>query len=67
MSFPCSDDLIGTADTEDIVQNRRGNDPSEIFDIREYAPGDDIRSISLEAVLQNRFPHSPSGKRAVSL
>lgn len=40
-----SDDLIGTADTEDIVQNRRGNDPSEIFDIREYAPGDDIRSI----------------------
>ena len=27
------------------MQNRRGNDPSEVFDLREYAPGDDIRSI----------------------
>lgn len=28
-----------------LIQNRKGNDPSEIFDLREYAPGDDIRSI----------------------
>lgn len=27
------------------TQNRRGNDPSEVFDLREYVPGDDIRSI----------------------
>lgn len=28
-----------------MVQNRKGNDHSEIYDIREYMPGDDIRSI----------------------
>ena len=28
-----------------MVQNRKGSDPSEMFDIREYMPGDDIRSI----------------------
>lgn len=28
-----------------MVQNRKGNDPSEMFDIRDYTPGDDIRSI----------------------
>ena len=28
-----------------MIQNRKGNDLSEIFDIREYVPGDDIRSI----------------------
>lgn len=27
------------------IQNRKGTDQSEIFDIREYVPGDDIRSI----------------------
>ncbi len=27
------------------TQNKRGNDPSEVFDLREYVPGDDIRSI----------------------
>lgn len=27
------------------TQNRRGNDPSEVFDLREYVPGDDIRAI----------------------
>lgn len=35
----------GSRQEEGIVQNRRGNDPSEMFDIREYVPGDDIRSI----------------------
>lgn len=28
-----------------MQQNRKGNDPSEMSDIREYVPGDDIRSI----------------------
>ena len=28
-----------------MVQNRKGSDPSEMFDIRDYTPGDDIRSI----------------------
>ena len=28
-----------------MMQNRKGNDLSEIYDIREYVPGDDIRSI----------------------
>lgn len=28
-----------------LMQNRKGNDPSEMYDLREYQPGDDIRSI----------------------
>lgn len=36
---------IGTPKNEGVMQNRRGNDPSEMYDIREYVPGDDIRSI----------------------
>lgn len=28
-----------------LMQNRKGGDPSEMFDIREYAPGDDVRTI----------------------
>ena len=38
-------ETIGTPRTEGRMQNRRGNDPSQMFDIREYVPGDDIRSI----------------------
>ena len=37
--------MAGAPQEEGMIQNRRGNDPSEIFDIREYVPGDDIRSI----------------------
>lgn len=37
--------MAGAPQDEGMIQNRRGNDPSEIFDIREYVPGDDIRSI----------------------
>ena len=40
-----SRDTVGAASTEGLMQNRKGNDPSEIFDVREYVPGDDIRSI----------------------
>ena len=36
---------IGAPRDEGKMQNRRGNDQSEMFDIREYVPGDDIRSI----------------------
>ena len=35
----------GAQEEEGIMENRKGNDRSEIYDIREYAPGDDIRSI----------------------
>lgn len=40
-----SRDTVGAADAEGMMQNRPGNDPSEIFDVREYVPGDDIRTI----------------------
>ncbi len=40
-----ADTAIGSPRDEGMMQNRRGNDPTETFDIREYAPGDDIRSI----------------------
>lgn len=36
---------IGAPRSEGMMQNRKGNDPSEMFDIREYVPGDDVRSI----------------------
>ena len=35
----------GAPQKEGLLQNRRGNDHSEIYDTREYVPGDDIRSI----------------------
>ena len=40
-----SQDAVGAPKSEGRLQNRKGSDPSEIFDIREYQPGDDIRSI----------------------
>ncbi len=36
---------VGEASVDGLMQNRRGSDPSEIFDVREYVPGDDIRTI----------------------
>lgn len=35
----------GSSQTEGAAQNRRGSDMSEIFDFKEYAPGDDVRAI----------------------
>ena len=35
----------GTPQPEGKMRNRKGNDPSEMFDLREYVPGDDVRSI----------------------
>lgn len=35
----------GMVDYEGVVQNKKGHDLSEIYDIRKYEPGDDVRSI----------------------
>lgn len=35
----------GAFSEDGIMQNRKGNDPSEMYDIREYVPGDDVRTI----------------------
>ena len=40
-----SKNLTGSSNEDGMLQNRKGNDPSETFDIREYVPGDDLRSI----------------------
>lgn len=45
MQVEMSQDTYGRPREEGQIQNRRGNDPSEMFDIREYTPGDDMRSI----------------------
>lgn len=37
--------FVGISQEEEMIQNRKGNDPSETFDIREYVPGDDVRAI----------------------
>lgn len=63
---------IGTPKNEGTMQNRKGNDPSEMFDIREYVPGDDIRSIhwklsSKTDSLILREPSNPSHYRVAVL
>lgn len=45
MQVEMSRDTYGRPKEEGKIQNRKGNDPSEMFNIREYVPGDDIRSI----------------------
>lgn len=35
----------GIPEQEGILQNRKGTDRSEVFDTRDYIPGDDLRSI----------------------
>lgn len=57
-----SRDTVGMVCTEGLMQNRRGSDPSEIFDIREYVPGDDIRSIhwKLSAKSDSLITRQPS-------
>ena len=36
---------LGAATGDGLMQNRQGSDPSEMFDIRDYMPGDDVRTI----------------------
>ena len=36
---------VGAQLSEGFMQNQKGKDPTEMFDIRDYVPGDDIRSI----------------------
>ena len=65
MQVEMSRDTYGRPCEEGTVQNRRGNDPSEMFDIREYIPGDDMRSIhwklsSKTDTLILREPSDPS-------
>lgn len=40
-----SADTAGSPREGGPTQNKRGSDPSEVFDLREYVPGDDIRAI----------------------
>lgn len=40
-----SRNVAGSAIDGSMLQNRKGNDSSEMYDIREYIPGDDIRAI----------------------
>lgn len=45
MELILSRETVGAAQAEGLMQNRRSSDPSEIFDIRDYVPGDDIRTV----------------------
>ena len=45
LNVEMSDITFGTNKTNSFMLKRKGNDPSEMFDIKEYFPGDDIRSI----------------------
>ncbi len=40
-----SRDAVGETGDNGLTRNRKGTDASEMFDIRAYVPGDDIRSI----------------------
>lgn len=40
-----SQNSTGSSSSEGISQNRRGNDPTEIYDLRDYIAGDDMRTI----------------------
>lgn len=45
MELILSRETVGAAQTGGLMQNRRSSDTSEIFDIRDYVPGDDIRTV----------------------
>ena len=45
LSVILSKATIGATKDDGFMQNRKGSDPSEMYDIREYVPGDDLRSI----------------------
>lgn len=65
LSIVPSHTASGVSLTEGLTQNRRGSDHSETFDIREYVPGDDVRTIhwklsSKTDTLIVREPSDPS-------
>lgn len=45
VSTELSSATIGATRNDGVMQNRKGSDASEMFDIRDYVPGDDIRTI----------------------
>lgn len=72
MHVEMSKDIYGRPREEGQIQNRKGNDPSEMFDIREYVPGDDIRAVhwklsSKTDTLILREPSDPSHYNLVVL
>lgn len=45
LNVELSRDVVGSPKNDGFLQNRKGNDPREIYDLRDYVPGDDVRSI----------------------
>ena len=45
LDLTLSRDAVGETGDSGLTRSRKGTDASEMFDIRSYAPGDDIRSI----------------------
>lgn len=67
-----SSTTIGAPVDEGIMQNRKGNDPSEIFDIKDYVPGDDLRFVHWKLTgkadhLIIRQPSEPTHYHAILL
>lgn len=62
LELALSQDMAGSGTAEGKMQNRSGNDQSEMFDIRYYVPGDDIRSIhwKLSSKTDNLILRQPS-------
>lgn len=63
---------IGTPLDEGVMQNRKGNDPSEVFDIKDYVPGDDLRFVHWKLSgkadhLIMRQPSEPTHYHAIML
>ena len=54
--------LSGFQEGEQQTVSKRGHDPSEVFDLREYRPGDDVRSIhwKLSGKLEEFLVKEPS-------
>ena len=63
---------IGTAWDEGRMQNKKGHDPSEVFDIKDYSPGDDLRFVHWKLSgkadhLIMRIPSEPTHYHAILL
>ena len=63
---------IGAAWDEGRMQNKKGHDPSEVFDIKDYSPGDDLRFVHWKLSgkadhLIMRIPSEPTHYHAILL